>query len=56
MIEQRCYTCKWWGGLLGSSICNYPLPFWVRREIKDPMADYVTGDHGEDCSTYEDRA
>ena len=42
-------------------VCNFPLPFWVKRELLNPltgggiMSDSTYEEHGKDCPTWESK-
>lgn len=40
-MEQCCGNCRWYSAPEHlSGICRFPLPFWVMRELHDPLAGH----------------
>ena len=55
---QRCGNCGWWGMNGTVAYCRFPLPFWVGRELHDPLAGHsasasmITPASGEGCTAW----
>lgn len=57
-MEKKCRNCQWFGSVNLLFQCQFPLPYWVLRELHHPytggaLASVVGIDHGENCATFE---